>query len=116
MPEILYKGVTNELKIIMQKDVLNNQKEKHTSTVYKTKNFPLQKWNHIIINYDGGTLDVFINNKLVISNKNISPKIDYETIHIGSNNGVHGGIRDVQYFKDPLTKREIDFLYKSGKK
>lgn len=115
MPEILYKGTTNELKIIMQKDVLNRKKEKQTSTVYKTKDLPLQKWNHFIINYDSGTLDVFINNKLVISNKNISPNIDYETIHIGSDNGVHGGIRNVRYFNEPLTKREIDFLYKSGK-
>ena len=111
MPEILYKGSTNELKIIMQKDVLNDK----TSTVYETKDLPLQKWNHFIINYDSGTLDVFINNKLVISNKNISPKIDYESIHIGSDDGVHGGIKNVQYFNKALTKREIYFLYKSGK-
>ena len=114
MPEILYKGSTNELKIVMQRDLLNNNEEKHTTTVYKTKELPLQKWNHFIINYDSGTLDVFINNELVISNKNISPKIEYGDIQIGSDNGVHGGIRNVQYFNQPLTKREISFLYKSG--
>ena len=95
----------------MQRDLLNKNKEKQTTTVYKTKNLSLQKWNHFVINYDAGTLDVFLNNKLVISNKNISPVIDYGDIQIGSDNGVHGGIRNVQYFNDSLTKREISFLY-----
>ena len=111
MPEILYRGSTNELKIVMQKDVMNGK----TSTIYKTKDLPLQKWNHFVINYDAGTLDVFINNKLVISQKNVSPKIEYEDIEIGSENGVHGGICNVQYFDKVLSSREISFLYSSVK-
>ena len=111
MPEILYKGSTNELKIVMQRDLSSNNDKQHLTTVYKTKDIPLQKWNHFVINYDSGTLDVFVNNKLVVSNKNIAPKIEYGDIKIGSDNGVHGGIRNIQYFHDPLTKREISFLY-----
>ena len=109
MPEILYRGSTNELKIVMQKDVMNGK----TSTIYKTKDLPLQKWNHFVINYDAGTLDVFINNKLVISQKNVSPRIEYEDIEIGSENGVHGGICNVNYFDKVLSSRDISFLYNS---
>ena len=111
MPEILYKGSSHELKIITQRDLSNKNQDKQSTTVFKTKDFPLQKWNHFVINYDAGTLDVFLNNKLVISNKNISPNIEYGNIKIGSDNGVHGGIRNVQYFNEPLTKREIGFIY-----
>ena len=28
--------------------------------VYEVKEFPLQKWNNVVVNYDGGTLDIYI--------------------------------------------------------
>ncbi len=108
-PEILYKGDTNELLIRME------NKNNETINIFEMKDVPLQKWNHIVINYFGGTLDVFFNNKLVASEINVSPYMDNDEITIGSFNGVHGGICNVKYFKKPLSKYEIYSMYNSKK-
>ena len=78
--------------------------------IYETKNFYYQKWNDIIFNYEGGTLDIFINNKLVSSSINITPIIKYNSIIIGSSKGIHGGIKDIVYYNNILTKNKIAII------
>ena len=86
------------------------ENEKSTDTlvkIYETKDFYYQKWNDIIFNYNGGTLDIFINNQLVSSSINITPIIKYNSVSVGSNNGIHGGIKDIIYYNKVLTKNDI---------
>ena len=66
-PNISYNMENQRLRITMR----NNQNQDRT--IYETDELPMQTWNNIIINYDGGTLDVFINNKMVASEPNIVP-------------------------------------------
>lgn len=80
-------------------------------TVYKTNMFPYQKWNNIVMNYAGGTLDVFINNKLVSSTENITPIMEYSNVSCGSSNGIHGGIKDVMYYNKVLSRNKIHSIY-----
>ena len=88
-PKIQFNPSTNTLRIIM-----SNGLDKD-NVVYTTKNFKLQKWNNIIINYDGGTLDIFINGGLVSSTNNIVPIMSYDEITVGSNNGLSGEVCSV---------------------
>lgn len=79
--------------------------------IYKMTNVLLQKWNHIIINYNGGTLDIFYNGKLVKSVNEVVPRMTKDTLTIGATNGVNGGICNVTYFNTNLTASQVYYLY-----
>tara|TARA_Y100000389_G_scaffold46344_1_gene41274 strand:- start:792 stop:2687 length:1896 start_codon:yes stop_codon:yes gene_type:complete len=80
---------------------------------YTMKNIELQKWNNVVVNYDGGILDIYMNGNLVSSSKNVLPKIEeHANIIIGQNNGVSGGICNVLYFPTTISHNRIKANYK----
>ena len=109
-PTILYNGQTNTLMIT--ESIKDNNDNK---IIYTMKDVLLQKWNNIIINYSGGTLDIFYNGELLKSEKNIVPYMSLDTLTVGSNNGLNGGICNVLYFKNALSANQIYYLYNSVK-
>lgn len=108
-PNILFKASENTLQIKM-KDAMNKEK-----IIYQTDTLPLQKWNNLVINYTGGTLDIFINGELVASISNIVPYMSYSAITVGEENGVSGGACNIIYYSNPLSKRQIDLFYNTLK-
>ena len=108
-PKIQFNPSTNTLRIIMSNGLDQD------NVVYETTDFNLQRWNNIVINYDGGTLDIFINGTLVSSTNNIVPIMSYDEITAGENEGLSGGVCSVVYFPKPLTLSKIKSLYKSLK-
>jgi hypothetical protein len=128
-PVILYKADTNTLAIAMDSGRVYNKSKfaeyieneqindkNKTILVYKNHGFLLQKWNHIIVNYNGGTLDIFMNGELVKSINGVVPYMSLDTLTVGSNNGIQGGVRNLLYFHKPLTISNIYYLYQNGKK
>ena len=79
--------------------------------IYQTKDFFYQKWNSIVLNYEGGTLDVFINNTLVSSTPNITPIMKYNSVITGSDNGIQGGIKNIIYYNRVLTRNDVKAIY-----
>lgn len=118
-PNILYNASTNTLRItIQQKDLKKTTKNKlldfdedGNRIIYVKHNLLLQKWNNIIINYNGGILDVFLNGELVKSNIGVVPYYTLDNLTIGEENGIKGGMCNVVYFKRALTAMNIYFLY-----
>ena len=103
-PTILYNATEETLKIQM----LSGNELK---TIYQTKNFPMQKWNNIVINYDKGTLDIFLNGVLVSTTPGIVPYMRHENVIVGEKDGLSGGICNVTYFSGNLSRERIKQFY-----
>jgi hypothetical protein len=122
-PNILYNPSKNALMITMQqKDLKNITKNKlidfdneGNRIIYTNSNFLLQKWNNIIINYNGGTLDIFLNGELVKSSIEVIPYYSFDNLTIGENDGIKGGICNVVYFRKPLNSTNIYYIYNTAK-
>jgi hypothetical protein len=118
-PNVLYNGKTNTLMVTMsQKDLkkttANNLlefDEEGNRILYIKHNVLLQKWNNIIINYNGGILDIFLNGELVKSDIGVVPYYTLDSLTIGKAGGIHGGICNVVYFKKALTAMNVYLLY-----
>ena len=121
-PNILYNGSTNTMMITMKNTGLTLTPHKLTDVddnnnriLFKEKNVLLQKWNNITLNYSGGTLDIFVNGKLVKSNIEIIPYITLDNLTVGTNHGINGGICNLVYFTNPLTITNVYYLYETLK-
>jgi hypothetical protein len=118
-PNVLYNGTTNTLMITTDqknlKEVTKNKlidfDENGNRIIYKNSDFLLQKWNNIIINYNGGVLDIFLNGELVKSDIGVVPYMTYDNLTIGEDDGIKGGICNVIYFKNALNSSNIYYLY-----
>ena len=79
--------------------------------IYTNPDVLLQKWNNMIINYNGGTLDIFYNGQLVKSAPNVVPYMSQDNLVVGSDKGLNGGICNVVYFNNAIDAKQIYYLY-----
>jgi len=122
-PNVLYKAKTNTLMITMEQKNLQTKSNNNllefddngNRIIYTNKNMLLQKWNNIIIQFNGGTLDIFLNGDLVKSSIEVIPYMKLDMLTIGSDEGVNGGICNIVYYKTPLTITNIYYIYKNVK-
>jgi len=105
------KVINNVNTIPFQKDVDSNGQR----IIYTKKNILLQKWNNLIINYNGGTLDIFLNNNLVKSAIEVVSYVSYDTLIVGEKNGIIGNVANLIYYKQPLDIFKIQKLYNEMK-
>ena len=110
-PNVQYNGEKNSLRVITALDDKNGEKLNEV-VIFETKNILYQKWNNIVINYDGGDMDVFLNGELVGSKPGIAPYMRYENVSVGEMNGIQGGMCNVKYYNHILSKKDIKLTYK----
>lgn len=103
-PDILYNSYKNTLVIKMQNG-------KNKEIIYKKKNFKLQKWRNIVINYNRGILDIFIDNNLEATYSSVVPYMNYDKISVGDGEGVSGAICNLVYFPSYMSKTRIETNY-----
>jgi len=126
-PNVLYKGDENSIRITMNNEnlegTINNPQLQNNLVyddngniiIYERDKILLQKWNNVIINVSGGTIDIFYNGELVKSKTGIIPVMRLDTLTSGQTNGINGGICSVVYFNYAITSQQIYYLYHSLK-
>ena len=105
-PKIMFNPGLNKIKIIMNNGLNKKPIE------YIIDGPPLQKWNNVVINYDGGHLDIFMNSKLVRSFPSVVPYMSFDQLSVGEDNGLGGGICNVVYFPSSISRERIITNYK----
>ena len=83
--------------------------------LYKREKIQLQRWNHILLNYVNGTLDIFYNGKLVKTAVGLVPYMSLDSLTTGDDNGIQGNICNVVYYNKSLTLKNIHQIYESVK-
>ena len=112
--QVEYNGKLNSLRVMAEVASTADTDTKNTSIeVYKTSDIIYQKWNNIVINYDAGNLDVFLNGVLVGNIIGAVPYMTFETITAGAKNGIMGGVCNIIYYKEPLSENNIKTTYKT---
>lgn len=105
-PRVQFNSSKNTLRVQVQTD------NDDIKDIYVAENaVPFQRWNHIVVNYDGGNMDVFLNGVLVGSKPNIAPYMEYDNVISGQEKGLEGGVCNVIYYDRILTKSEISLEY-----
>jgi hypothetical protein len=115
-----YNGRLNSLRVMAEvanADVNNANNDANVKNkiiqVYETKEVIYQKWNNIVINYDNGFIDVFLNGALVGTIQGVAPYMTTDSITIGAEKGIFGGICNVAYHPKPLSQPAIVRNYKA---
>jgi hypothetical protein len=116
-PNILYNQQENKLKVVVETELQDDDDEEINikETIYDLDYVPLQKWNNIVINYNSGLIDIFINGNLVATKKTGIPYMTMDSIISGSEGGISGGICNIMYYNEPISKSKIEFLYNNLK-
>jgi hypothetical protein len=108
-----YNGNLNSLRVRANVANPDNDTNNMSVQIYETTEVLYQKWNNIVINYDNGYLDVFLNGALVGSKAGVAPYMSFDNIKVGAHNGLQGGICNVSYSENVMKKSEIVLKYKS---
>jgi len=108
-PRVLFHPTRNEIAVIFRK--ASGKVVKHL-----IKNVKLQKWINLVINYDGGVLDIFKDGELVFSSPGEIPYMKDDVITIGENGALNGGICNVVYYNTHISKTRILTNYNFLKK
>lgn len=90
-----------------------NDNKSTVTRIFEIHSVPLQRWNHIVINFTGTHIDIFMNNELAFTVNDVIPYLSHDNVLVGDSDGIYGGICNTQYFSKYLNKSSISLMYNS---
>ena len=116
---VKYNPSINTLTVSAQtldKDKPLDDKDHNKSfDAYTNDKVMLQKWNHLVINYSSGNVDVFLNGKLDGAKIKVLPFMQNDSLMVGHKNGISGRITGLIYFTHPMSAMSIKYMYEKFK-
>jgi hypothetical protein len=109
------KEIRNKIEEVKTMPIQVELDEDGNAIIYVKEGVLLQKWNNVVLNYNGGTLDVFYNGELVKSAIELVPCITFDTLVVGDQNGVSGNVANLLYFNETVDYLTVNTLYNSLK-
>ena len=114
-----YNTEANIFNFSRHPQITYNGTDKQFSIYYSNSNTdifdaPLEKWNHILVNYTRDTSDLFLNGVLVQTHKRVRNDESFnvgDILTTGQENGLQGGIARVVYYERSLLYYEIGNIY-----
>jgi len=80
--------------------------------IYRYGDLPLQRWNNIVYQMDGGTVDIFLNGELLHTEPNVIISVNkFKTVVVGQDNGLAGSVCNFLFYDHPLTLNQIRNKY-----
>jgi hypothetical protein len=110
-PMIGYNSKKNRLVIKSTRANTSPKKTNYLKTIFIKDGFKLQKWHNIVVNYVGGTVDVFLDGEIVASENRIVPFKTFNSMTVGEDSGISGGICNVIYYPSYISKTKIKSNY-----
>ena len=114
--EIKFLPYENNIQINI--DSINNPNSNQTNYVNNciVRNFPLQKWVHLLVSLNGRTLDVYLDGKLVRTHilPGVAKSLKDSDVQITPNGGFAGWTSRFQFWNDSLNPQEVYNIYKNG--
>ena len=123
-PELIYSSKTNYNNIISGK---SKEKQQRIKMLLDNDDeldapIPFQRWNYFVVNYNGKTMDLFLNTKLISRSDFIMPDIQLKSITVGDGTvdiktptntfkGLNGSICNFAFHNTPLTKDQMRWTY-----
>ena len=103
-PSVTFNSLDRILRIVCKLS------EKNVAEIYETNDVKYQAWNNLVVNYDRGTMDVFLNGELVASRPDIAPFMSFENMEIGQADGIAGAVCNVVYYDKILYSHRLRWL------
>ena len=108
---VFQNKIKSGIEMVKTLPISNEEDENGNRIIYQKKDILLQKWNNIVINYNGGTLDVFYNGELVKSAIEVVPEIKKDMLTVGTDSGINGSVANILYFDHQLNYLTVNRLY-----
>lgn len=107
LPQIVFN--TKKQNIIIYSEIRKNKITKKIK-IAVINNFKYQKWLNFYINYNNNVIDIFLDNKLIESRKNVPPNFNDNKIIIGEDKGIYGSIKNVKYGNYNIPYDNLEFI------